>query len=244
MTAGEWGWQREWLGGKQTLIRERERGMKSQVTFTAKTSSFNKWSMKQTTVQPAKYFTGDLRCLFSEVLGPTDQARATRGDAAGEVKRALRCPRKIWNRLFFSLADSAFYSFISHVLSANSSFIMRRRQRKCLFRKNIKKSAAGGKQSEEREEEMLRGYESDRGWKTKECQEGWGRKPVWRFLLLHRPPRTPGPLNGRIRDKREREREIHPSANEIFAVLNRGQRKWRTETGNKDMRPSWVSLHY
>lgn len=80
------------------------------------------------------------------------------------------------------------HSFIFRVFSVNTSFIMRRRQRKCLLRRNIKKSAAGGKQSEEREEEMLRGCESDRGWKTKECQEGWGRRPVWRllsFAVLH-----------------------------------------------------------
>lgn len=50
---------------------------------------------------------------------------------------------------------------------------------------NIKKSAAGGKQSEEREEEMLSGCESDRGWKTKECQEGWGRRRFFSFGVLH-----------------------------------------------------------
>lgn len=40
-------------------------------------------------------------------------------------------------------------------------------------------------------------------------------------LLLRRPPRTPAAFNGRIRDKRERKQEIHPSANEIFAVHSR-----------------------
>lgn len=62
--------------------------------------------------------------------------------------------------------------------------------------------------------------------------------------LLRRPPRTPAAFNGQIRDKRERKQEMHPSANEIFAVHYRGKRKWRTETDNKDMRPSRVSPHY
>lgn len=62
-------------------------------------------------------------------------------------------------------------------------------------------------------------------------------------LLLRRPPRTPAAFNGRIRDKRERKQEIHPSANEIFAVHSRGKRKWRTERGNKDASPL-SSLHY
>lgn len=109
-------------------------------------------------------------------------------------------------------------SFFFRVLSVNTSFIMRRRQRKYWFRENIKKSAAGGKQSEEREEEMLRGYESDRGRKTKECQEGWGGETSLTIPLLRPPPRTPAAFHGRIRDKRERKQEIHPSANEILAV--------------------------
>lgn len=112
---------------------------------------------------------------------------------------------------------------------------MRGRQRKCLFRKNIKKSAAGGKQSEERKEEMLRGYESDRGWKAKECQEGWGRRPVWRllsFTVLHVHLQ---PLMGRS--------EIREKENRRFVCLQmrsvhyRGKRKWRTETGNNGLPP-------
>lgn len=103
-----------------------------------------------------------------------EQARpshtATGGDATGKEKKILKLHFSLGlNQLFI---HSFIHSFLSRVLSVNTSFIMRRRQRKCWFRENIKKSAAGGKQSEEREEEMLRGYESDRGRKTKECQEG------------------------------------------------------------------------
>lgn len=124
--------------------------------------------------------------------------------------RRYRKRKKRTETSFFTLAESAFYSFIhsflSRVLSVNTSFIMRRRQRKCWFRENIKKSAAGGKQSEEREEEMLRGYESDRGRKTKECQEGWGGGPVWPFLSfavlhVHLEPLTGG---SEIREKENR----------------------------------------
>lgn len=146
--------------------------------------------------------------------------RATGGDATGKEKKILKLHFSLWlNQLFI---HSFIHSFLSRVLSVNTSFIMRR-QRKCWFRENIKKSAAGGKQSEEREEEMLRGYESDRGRKTKECQEGWGGGTSLTIPLLRRPPRTPGAFNGRIRDKRERKQEIRPSANEIWAVHTRGK---------------------
>lgn len=140
-------------------------------------------------------------------------------------------------------ADSAFYSFIFHVLSVNTSFIVRRRERKCLFRKNIKKSAAGGKQSEEREEETLRGYESDRGWKTKECQEGWGRSPVWRFLsfaVLHVHLQ---PLMGRS--------EIREKENRRFIRLQMRSLLCTTEDRNKQQRhasflglPPLLRLHH
>lgn len=61
--------------------------------------------------------------------------------------------------------------------------------------------------------------------------------------LLRRPPRTPAAFNGRIRDKRERKQELHPSANEIFAVHSRV----RGSEGQKEAtktRPPLSSLHY
>lgn len=57
--------------------------------------------------------------------------------------------------------------------------------------------------------------------------------------LLRRPPRTPAAFNGRIRDKRERKQELHPSANEIFAVHSRV----RGSEGQKEAtktRPPWA----
>lgn len=161
----------------------------------------------------------------------TSSQRATGGDDTGTEENILKLHFSLWLNQLFLFIHSFIHSFLSRVLSVNTSFIMRRRQRKCWFRENIKKSAAGGKQSEEGEEEMLRGYESDRGRKTKECQEGWGGGTSLTIPLLRRPPRTPGAFDGRIRDKRERKQEIHPSANEIWAV-------------REELRSSWVSLHY